>query len=49
MLIKSINLIGKISGSLLGAIAVSVQVGNILICVMALFFGPAIVLRLMAR
>jgi hypothetical protein len=49
MLTESINLIGKITGSLLAAVAIGVQVGNIMICVVALFFGQAVVLRLLVH
>jgi hypothetical protein len=39
----------KVTGALLGAAAVGAQVGNTLICIAALFLGPAVVLGLLAR
>lgn len=39
----------RITGALLGAVAVGAQVGNALVCVAALLLGPAVVLGLLAR
>jgi hypothetical protein len=47
MLIKLVRLTEKLTGFLLGGLAVSAPVGNTLICLAAIFFGPAITLRLL--
>jgi hypothetical protein len=38
------NLAEKMTGSLLGAMAVGAQVGNTLVCVLILVLGPAVIL-----
>lgn len=37
----------KLLGTTLGGIAMGIQVGNVLICVSALLFGPAVILGLL--
>jgi hypothetical protein len=49
MLTKFSNLLAKLAAFFLGALAVSAQAGNTLICVSILFLGPAVVLGLMTR
>jgi hypothetical protein len=49
MIAKSIRLVEKFSGSLLGGVAVSAQLGNVLVCVLILIAGPAFVLGLLPR
>lgn len=45
---KVMRLLEKISAALLDGIAVSVQVGNILICILILLGGTSIILRLLS-
>jgi hypothetical protein len=40
-------LLEKLTGVVLGGIAVSVQIGNVLVCVSVLMLGPAFVLGLL--
>lgn len=49
MLSKLIRLIEMLSGSLLGGLAMSVQVGNVLICVLMLLAGPAFILGILSH
>jgi hypothetical protein len=49
MLNEFINLVRRIAGAALGAAAVSAQVGNTLVCIAVLIFGPTAVLGLIAR
>lgn len=49
MLTKVINLLVKLTASLLGAVALGAQVGNTLVCISVIFFGQAVVLGLLAR
>jgi hypothetical protein len=49
MLRKFARLMEKIAGSILGSLAVSAPVGNMLICVAMIFFGPAAVLKLLGH
>lgn len=48
MLTKYARLMGNLAGSVLGTLAVSAQVGNVLICVLMVFFGPTIILNHLA-
>jgi hydrogenase/urease accessory protein HupE len=48
MLIKFARLTEVIAGYLLGSLAVSMPVGNILICVFVILFGPAFILGFLA-
>jgi hydrogenase/urease accessory protein HupE len=48
MLLQFMRLTKKLTGLLLGVLAVSVPVVNTLMCVIAIFFGIAVVLRLLA-
>lgn len=43
MVISFMRLLEKLTGLLLGGLAISVQIGNILICIIAICFGPALV------
>ena len=49
MLAKSVRLVEKLSGSLLGGAAVGAQLGNVLVCVLVIFAGPASVLGLLPQ
>jgi len=49
MLVKFARLTEKLIISLLGSVAVSAQVGNTLVCVAVVFFGPAVTLRLLGQ
>jgi hypothetical protein len=48
MLAKYARLIGTLAGSVLGSLAISAQVGNVLICVAVIFLGPAVILNRLA-
>lgn len=47
MLTKFVRLTENLTGSLLGSLAVSAQVGNMLICLAVIFIGPAAILKLL--
>jgi hypothetical protein len=47
MIAKSMRLLEKITGAMLEGVAVSVQIGNFLICVFMLLLGPAFIIRLL--
>lgn len=49
MFAKLIRLLEILSGSFLGGLAVSAQVGNVLICVLMLLAGPAFILGILTR
>lgn len=42
MLIKFTRLVEKLSGMLLGSFAATVPLGNVLICVTLIVFGPSV-------
>jgi hypothetical protein len=44
MVIKFLKILENLAGGALGGIAISVQVGNVLICMAVLCFGPALIL-----
>lgn len=46
MMAKSMRVFEKITGAILGGAAVSVQVGNLLICIFMLLLGPTYIIRL---
>jgi len=48
-LIGCVCIVQKVTGSLLGAAAVTLQAGNILICILILISGPAVVIKMLAR
>lgn len=47
MLAPFMRLTEKFIGSLLGGLAVSAQLGNVLVCVVVVLFGPATALGLL--
>lgn len=56
MLVKLLNLVGRLiklaarlTGASLGALAVCTPFGNMLVCISIIFFGPAVVLGLLAQ
>jgi hypothetical protein len=49
MFAKFVQFVEDVAGRVLGGIAVSVQFGNVLICIFLLWFGPTLVLAWMPR
>lgn len=49
VVIALMRVLQKTAGSLLGASAVTLQLGNILICVFMLLAGPTVILKLLLR
>jgi hypothetical protein len=41
------GLVIQITGTLLGSLAVSAQIGNLLVCICLMFFGPAFIIKLL--
>ena len=46
---RFMRVLKKISGTLLGSIAVSTQIVNVLVCVFVIFVGPAFIFNLLSR
>jgi hypothetical protein len=49
MFSRLLHFLRQLSGALLGGIGISIQVGNILICIFLLMLGPAFVVDLFAQ
>jgi hypothetical protein len=49
MLAKLMQLLEKLTGVILGGLAVSIQFGNALICIFILVLGPAFVIGLLGQ
>lgn len=47
--IDALRLLKQVTGILLGSLAVSAQVGNVLICLSVMFMGPAFIIGLLCR
>lgn len=45
VVVQVVRLIEKVTGSLLGGVAVSVQVGNVILCLMCLVLATPVLLR----
>lgn len=49
MFTKFAHLTGRLTGCLLGSFAVSAQLGNVLICMAVLLFGPAVTIGFLGQ
>ena len=49
LLERLMSILKRTSGTLLGSIAVSTQIVNVLVCVFGIFVGPAIVVDFFSR
>ena len=49
VVIEAMNLLKGVTGTLLGSLAVSAQISNVLICIFLILLGPAFVIELLDR
>ena len=49
LVIEAMSLLKRVAGTLLGSLAVSAQISNVLLCLFMILLGPAFVLGLLAR
>ena len=49
MVKRVVRLTEKVAGSILLSVAASVPVGNTLVCAAMIFFGPALVIKILCR
>jgi hypothetical protein len=49
LVIEALSLLKGVAGTLLGGLAVSAQISNVLICLFVLLLGPAFVVGLLGR
>jgi hypothetical protein len=47
--VNLMRLVGRLTGAILGGLAISVQIGNVLICVFLILLGPGLVITLLNR
>lgn len=49
LVVEAMSLLKRVTGTLLGSLAVSAQISNVLVCLFVILLGPAFVLGLLAR
>lgn len=49
MINKLVHLLERLTGLLLGGLGVSVQVGNVLVCIVMMLLGPTFIIDVIAQ